>query len=152
GFSRARFRPAASRAPGRAPAASVCGGRLIGRWPGLSACSPVFAAKPRLIRAPIRRDAGGVVDLDFPAAGAPIEILTGGERRRGLELLVGETELVGAERAVVSEPSPGDGKMLLPQPEKPAEAEHGVSDVPTELIDHEALDGADLLAIGAPHR
>jgi hypothetical protein len=54
------------------------------------------------------------VDLDFAAAVAPVEFLIGGERRRGLELLVGEIELVGAERAVVSESSLGDGKMLLP--------------------------------------
>ena len=92
------------------------------------------------------------MDLDFAATVAPVEFLTGGERRRGLELLVSEIEMVGAERAVVSESSPGDGKMLLPQAEKAAEAEHGVSDVPTELIDHEALDGADLLATRAPHR
>src|SRR5262249_14440180 len=61
-------------------------------------------------------------------------------------------ELVGAKRAVVGEPCPGDGKMLLSHAEKAAEAEHGVSNVPTELIDHKTLDGAGLLTAGAAHR
>src|SRR5262245_13995191 len=109
-------------------------------------------AQRTLIRAPIRWHAVVVVDLDFAASVAPVEFFTSGERRRGLELLLGEIELVRAERAVVGKPCPRDGKMLLPHAEKAAEAEHGVSDIAAELIDHETLDGADLLTAGAAHR
>src|SRR5215813_1906656 len=42
--------------------------------------------------------------------------------------------------------------MLLSHAKEAAEAEHRVSDVPAELIDHEALDGADLAAIGTADR
>src|SRR5262249_19193535 len=42
--------------------------------------------------------------------------------------------------------------MLLSHAKEAAEAEHRISDVPAELIDHEALDGADLAAIGTADR
>src|SRR5215813_11174573 len=105
-----------------------------------------------LIRAPIRRHAVVVVNLDFAAAVAPVEVLAGGKRRRALQLLLGEIEMVGTERAIVSQARPGDRDMLLSHAEEAAEAQHRVSNVPAELIDHEALDGADLAAIGTADR
>ena len=42
--------------------------------------------------------------------------------------------------------------MLLSHPEKAAEAEHRVSDVAAEFIDHKALDGADLATVGTAHQ
>src|SRR5262245_40589711 len=112
----------------------------------------VLPTQADLIRAPIRRHTVVVVNLDFAAAVAPVEVLAGGKRRRALQFLLGEIEMVGAERAIVSQARPGDRDMLLSHAEEAAEAEHRVSNVPAELIDHEALDGADLAAIGTADR
>src|SRR5262245_2575401 len=106
----------------------------------------------RLIGAPIRRHAIVIVNLDLAAAIPPIELLVGGKRGRGLQLVLGEIEMIGAEVTVVSQPGPRDGKMLLSDTEKAAETEHGVSNIAAELVDHQALDGADLLAAGTAHR
>src|SRR6266436_7692062 len=77
-----------------------------------------------LIGAPIRRHAVAVVDLDFATAVAPVEVLPGGKRRRALQFLLGEIEMVSAERAIVSQARPGDRQMLLSHPEEAAEAKH----------------------------
>src|SRR5206468_2632311 len=58
----------------------------------------------------------------------------------------------GAERAVIAQPRPGNRQMLLSHAEESAEAEHRIGDIAAELVDHEALDGADLVAIGAADR
>src|ERR1700751_5679925 len=105
-----------------------------------------------LIGAPIRRHTIVVVNLDFAAAVAPVEVLPGGKRRRALQFLLREIEMVSAERAIVSQTCPGDRQMLLSHPEEAAEAEHRVSNVAAELIDHKALDGDDLATVGTAHR
>src|SRR5262249_7297725 len=66
-----------------------------------------------LIGAPIRGHAIVIVNLDLAAAIPPIELLVGGKRGRGLQLILGEIEMIGAEVAVVSQPGPRDGKVLL---------------------------------------
>src|SRR5262249_24348931 len=104
GFARARLWPPASRLAAPAAAAAVCGRGLIG-VPALPPASRGIAScrrKPDLIRAPIRRHTVVVVNLDFAAAVAPVEVLVGGKRRRALQFLLGKIEMVGAERAIVS--------------------------------------------------
>src|SRR5262245_4987153 len=118
-------------------------------------CEPwncVLPTQADLIRAPIRRHPVVVVNLDFAAAVAPVKVLPGAKRRRALQFLLGEIEMIGAERAIVSQARPGNRDMLLSHAEETPEAEHRVSNVSAELIDHEALDGADLAAIGTPDR
>src|SRR5712691_5711478 len=105
-----------------------------------------------LVRAPIRRHAVVIVDLDLAAAVAPVELLAGGERRRPAYFLFGEIEMIGAERAIIRQPRPGNRRMLLSHAEQTAEAEHRIGDAAAVLIDHEALDGADLFAAGAADR
>src|SRR4029453_15058008 len=113
--------------------------------------STVFGtSQAPLVGAPIRRHAVIVVDLDF--AVPPIEFLVRSIERRALQLLLAEIELVRAKRAVVGQPCPGNGKMLLSHTEEAAEAEHRVSNIAAELIDHESFDGADLLTAGTAHR
>src|SRR3984893_18183907 len=92
-----------------------------------------------LIGAPIGRHAIVVVNLDFAAAVAPVEVLPDGKRRRALQLLLGEIEVVSAEHAIVSQARPGERQRLLSHPEEAAKAEHRISNVAGELIDHEAL-------------
>src|SRR5262245_11642339 len=60
--------------------------------------------------------------------------------------------MIGAQRAVIGQPRPGDRGVLLPHAEKATEAEHGIGDVAADLVDHQPLDGADLLAAGAADR
>src|SRR5262245_65582383 len=90
-----------------------------------------------LVRAPIRRHAVVVVNLDFAAAVAPVEILSGAKRRRALQFLLGEIEVIGAKRTIVSQARPGDRAVLLSHAEEAAEAEHGVSNVAAGLSDHQ---------------
>src|SRR5262249_16627839 len=93
-----------------------------------------------------------VVNLDFAAAVAPVEIFPGAKRRRALQFLLGEIEMIGAKRTIVSQARPGDRDVLLSHAEEAAKAEHRVSNVSAEFIDHEALYGADLAAIGTADR
>src|SRR5882757_7988581 len=104
------------------------------------------------VRPPIGRHAVVILNLDLPAAVAPIELLAGGDRRRLAQILIAEIEMIGTEHAIVDQPRPGNRRMLLSDAEKAAEAQHGVGDVAGELVDHQALDGADLLAAGTADR
>src|SRR5690349_2555419 len=74
---------------------------------------PATRSDRGLIRAPIGRHAIEIVDVDFLAAIAPIEFLIGGERRRALELLVSDVDVISAERAIVFQPRPRDWQMLV---------------------------------------
>src|SRR5437899_1568324 len=87
-----------------------------------SAASPKPAAERALHRAPIGRDSVIPVHFDFAVAIAPIEILIGRVGGRAGQLLVGEVELVGAERAVIGEPRPRDRQVLLAHSQEAAEA------------------------------
>src|SRR3981189_1682024 len=104
------------------------------------------------VRAPIGRHPVIIVNLDLAAAVAPIEFLAGCNRRRTAQFLVGEIEVVGPERAIVGQSRPRDRCVFLTAAEETAEAEHGMGDTPAELVDHQPLDGADLLAVGATDR
>ena len=42
--------------------------------------------------------------------------------------------------------------MLLPHAEKAPETENGIGDIAAQLVDHQALNSADLLAAGAANR
>src|SRR5262245_13623465 len=100
-------------------------------------CEPwncVLPTQADLIRAPIRRHPVVVVNLDFAAAVAPVEVLPGAKRRRALQFLLSEIEMIGAERAIVSQARPGNRDMLLSHAEETPEAEHRVSNVSADSI------------------
>src|SRR5260370_6661177 len=109
-------------------------------------------ASAESVRAPIGWHAVVIVDLDLAAAVAPIELLAGGNERRLAQFLVGEIEMIGTEHVIIGQPRPWYRRMLLSYAEEAAEAEHRIGDIAAELVDHQALDGADLLAVGTANR
>ncbi len=92
------------------------------------------------------------MDLDLAAAVAPVELLARGDRGRLAQFRLADIEMIGSERRLVGQPRPRDRRVLLPHAEKTAEAEHCVGDVAADLVDHQALDGADLLSARAADR
>src|SRR5215472_17240918 len=72
--------------------------------------------------------------------------------RRPAQLLAHQIELVGVEILVVAQHAPRQRAVFLADPEKTAEGHDRVSNPAAALVDHDALDRADPLAVAAPHR
>src|SRR5882724_4159430 len=88
-----------------------------------------------------------VVDLDLFTAVAPVEVLVGPERRRALQFLFSQIELIGTERPLVVEPCPWNRQVLPSDPEKAAKAKHRVGNIAAMLVYHQALDRSELAAV-----
>src|SRR5215203_6156300 len=97
---------------------------------------------------PVWRDAVIVVDV-APLRRIPFPFLASGITRRVLELLVGEVDLVAAELLIIGQPLPRDRIMVLAHSKEAADTHDGVGRLAADLVDHHALDLADLLAVGA---
>ena len=67
-------------------------------------------------------------------------------------MLVGQIEFVAVEILVVAQHAPRQRAVLLADTEKTAEGHDCISNPAAALIDHDALDRADPLAVAAPYR
>jgi hypothetical protein len=76
----------------------------------------------------------------------PVPILVLAKFRGVLELLFGDVDLIAAELLVVSEERPGDRVVICADSQNSAETHDGIG-LARELVDHEALDLADVLAV-----
>src|SRR5690242_9204244 len=91
-----------------------------------------------------------LVIVDDLLAAAAIGPIPGGAAtvfRRGLELIVGDVDLVAAELLVVGQERPRHRIVILAETEETAEAHHRIRDLAADLVDHHPLDLADLLAV-----
>src|SRR5262249_35080236 len=102
--------------------------------------------------APIVRRTVVFSDRDLVATIAPIECLIRVVVGRMTESFVGDIDQVGLPAGIVFQPLPWDGQMLASHSEKAAETQDRVSDLPADLVDHQALDVADLFAARPAHR
>src|SRR5215212_627890 len=72
--------------------------------------------------------------------------------RRATQLVFREVQLVRIERRVVFEDAPRERVVFFAEAHEAAETHHRVGDLARAFLDHDALDGADLLAVGPAHR
>src|SRR5262245_14013532 len=101
--------------------------------------------------APIGRNLVVLVQSALALAIAPVELAARPVGRGLAQLLVGKIELVGFERRVVTQRIPGQRMIFLTHAQKAAEPHHRIGNLAADLVDHHALDLADLLAVGATH-
>src|ERR1041384_6213029 len=101
---------------------------------------------------PVRRCPIVIVQSTLPIAiGAAGLVEPGFADRRPLQLLVSEIKLVTVEILVVAQDAPWQGAVFLADAEKAAKSHARVRDPAATLIDHDALDCADPVAVAAPH-
>src|SRR3954462_4628900 len=87
--------------------------------------------------APVRRHAVVAMQFGFLGAIAPVEILVGAERRRALQLLIVDVELVGFELRAVAKSSPRQRNQIGADAEKAAETQDGIGNSAGNLVDHQ---------------
>ncbi len=61
--------------------------------------------------------------------------------------MFGDVDLIAAELLVVSEERPGDRVVICADSQNSAETHDGIGHLARELVDHETLDLADVLAV-----
>jgi hypothetical protein len=107
-----------------------------------------------LERAPSGLDRNAIVVIDRTRAGriAPIPGVIVAELRRALELRFGDSGDIAAEVGIVFQRLPGQRIVVVANPQKSTEAQHGVGHLAAHLVDHNALDGSDLRFVGAVNR
>src|SRR5690606_11359506 len=66
---------------------------------------------------------------------------------RFLDLLLGEIDDIAAALGIVGQRLPGQRIMFAAEPEQAAERQHGIARLARDLVDHEALDRAEPLAL-----
>src|ERR1043166_1507588 len=99
---------------------------------------------------PVWRGPIVIVQSTLPIAiGAAGLVEPGFADRRPLQLLVSEIKLVTVEILVVAQDAPGQGAVSLADAEKAAKSHDRVRDPAATLIDHDALDCADPVAVAA---
>jgi hypothetical protein len=96
-------------------------------------------------------DAGAVVVVDrfSPARLVPIPAALVLVLRSVLEMIRGDTHPVPADFSVILQAIPRKRIVVVADAEEAAEAENRVRHAPTRLLDHDALNLADLLVVGA---
>ena len=87
-------------------------------------------------------------ELNFVGPVAPVKLLSRREGGRCAKLLFGHFKFIGASLQIVLQRSPRNGKVLLTEAEETAEGQNCVCNLAGELVDHHALDHADLFAVG----
>src|SRR4029453_16784343 len=100
--------------------------------------------KARSVVAP--RCAVIVVDLAAPRAILPVPTIAR-VLGRPLELLLRNGGAVPPQAGVIAERGPGDRIVVGTDPQEAAKAQHGIGDLATALVDHDALDGPHMLAL-----
>src|ERR671918_788306 len=88
-----------------------------------------------------------LVDLAAPLAIVPVPIIAR-VLRRPLQLLLGDVEAVPPKVGVIREVRPWDRIIVAADAQDAAEAKHGIGHLPASLVNHDALDGPHLLALG----
>src|SRR5262249_29473515 len=101
----------------------------------------------RASRAPERRHPVIVADLLVAGAVGPIPALMPGIFGRALELPLPDVDLVALERRIVAEQRPRQRVVVLADAHETAETHDRVGDLAAELVDHDALDLADPVAV-----
>src|SRR5215204_1798997 len=91
------------------------------------------------------------MDLQLGAAVTPVEVLIGGAGRSATDLVVAQIDPISLQTAVVLQLFPGEWDVFLAHAEKAAETQDRIGDLAAQLVDHQALNGADLTAVWAPH-
>src|SRR5690348_12658218 len=129
------------------------------RAPAADAVGAVKIARPALRRnMPV---GGGVLDDGYAVivvertGGAditPCLLIVVAVFRGAAKLLLGDAGTVSADPRVVFQGLPGQGIVVVAEAEEAAEAEHGIGHAPADLVDHHALDRADLVVVGTVHR
>src|SRR6185437_398766 len=99
-------------------------------------------------------DAGAVVIIDRLGAPGlfPIPAVLGSVFGRAVELVRSDAGTVAANAGIVFQGVPGQRIVVVANSEESAESQDGVRHAPARLLNHDALDGSDLLIVGAVHR
>jgi hypothetical protein len=85
-------------------------------------------------------------DLNFIGPIAPVKLFSGREGRCGAKLLFGNFKFIGTVFRIVFQRSPWNGKVFLTEAKETAEAQNCIGNLAGQLVDHQALDHADLFA------
>src|SRR5262249_23641261 len=88
-----------------------------------------------------------IVDLAATRAIFPVPAITC-VLRRTFELLLSNVGAVPTKAGVIGEGSPWDRIVVAADAEEAAKAEHGIGHLAAALVDHDALDGTNMLAMG----
>ncbi len=86
-------------------------------------------------------------DPNFIRPIAPIKLLSWREGRRRAKLLFGGFKFIGAVFHIISQRSPRNGKVFLTEAKETAECQNCVGNLPGQLVDHHALDHANLFTV-----
>src|SRR5262245_11032414 len=88
-----------------------------------------------------------IVDLAATRAIFPVPTIAR-VLRRTLELLLSNVGAVPPQAGVIVEGGPGDRIVVAADAEEAAKAEHSIGHLAAALVDHDALDGTNMLAMG----
>src|SRR6185312_3793407 len=88
-----------------------------------------------------------VVHLAIAGGVAPVPVAFAAISGRTAQLVLGDAGAVAAKPCIVFQRLPGQGIVIVAEPEETAEAEHGVGHPAADLVDHDALDRADLALV-----
>src|SRR4051812_2400857 len=102
----------------------------------------------------LRYERNTVVIIDRPRARRvrPVPAVVVAVPRGSFELLLGYSGAVAAQSCVVFQRLPGQRVVLVAHAQKPAEAQDRVGNLAADLVDHDPLDGSDLLIVRTINR
>jgi len=112
-------------------------------------CSTTFeSSQPGTIRLlpPVMNGIMTDEDLNFIGPIAPVKLFSGREGRCSAKLLFGNLKFIGTMFRIVFQRSPWNGKVFLTEAKETAEAQNCIGNLAGQLVDHQALDHADLFA------
>src|SRR4029453_15673698 len=89
-----------------------------------------------------------IVDLAATLAIVPVPTIAR-VLRCTVELLLGDVGAVPTKAGVIAEGCPWDRIVVVADAQEAAKAEHGIGHMAASLVDHDTLDGTNLLACGA---
>src|SRR5205814_10611049 len=123
--------------------------------PPLIADIPELCALPRLTHpaaSAVRshhRHAVVIIERTVARAIAPVPVSLVVKSRSTAKLVLGHPGPVATEPGIVFQRLPGQRIMIVAEAQEAAETENRIGDPAADLVDHDALDRADLAVVGA---
>src|ERR1700736_4603064 len=92
------------------------------------------------------------MEVALPVSADRARIPAGRKRGRMAKLVLRGVELVGVEARVVPQHAPRQSAVFVADAEEAAKGHDRIRDPSGELIDHDALNGAEFLSVAAANR
>src|SRR3979490_321159 len=108
-------------------------------------------ALKRAFRVSLNSNAVIIIHRTTPRRIVPVPGIVVAVLRRSFELIFGNAGAIAAKVGVVLQRLPGQGIVVVADPEETAETQDSVRDLAGHLIDHDALDRSDLGIVSSIH-